>query len=91
MTPLQDYVNGVFELVGGFILLLNCYRLYVDKQIKGVSVSVVAFFTLWGYWNLYYYPSLNQWCSFFGGVLIVIANTLWVSMAIYYRKKRNED
>ena len=56
---MQDFVNATFELGGGFLLLWNCLRLYRDKEVKGVSVGVTAFFTLWGYWNLYYYPHLK--------------------------------
>lgn len=43
-------------------------------------------FTLWGVWNIYYYPSLNQWCSFAGGLVIVAANALWVGLMLRYRK-----
>jgi uncharacterized membrane protein YfcA len=84
---MNDIINAVFELGGGILLILNCFKLHKDKQIKGISISVTAFFTVWGYWNLYYYPSLNQWFSLFGGILIVAANTVWVLMAIHYSKK----
>ena len=82
-----DGINGLFESLGGILILLNCRQLYKDKQVKGVRVLTFSFFTAWGFWNLYYYPSLNQWLSFSGGVLIVIGNTLWVCMAVYYTKK----
>lgn len=81
---IADYINGTYELLGGFFLLYNCLVLYRQKQVRGISVLATVFFTSWGIWNLYYYPSLNQWVSFTGGCLIVIANTIWVSMMIYY-------
>jgi uncharacterized membrane protein YfcA len=84
---MNDFINCVFEFGGGILLIVNCFRLYKDKEIKGVSISVTAFFMAWGYWNLYYYPSLNQWWSFIGGILIVAANTVWVGMAIYYARR----
>jgi hypothetical protein len=37
-----------------------------------------------GFWNLFYYPHLDQWLSFAGGVLIVLANTVWIAMAVHY-------
>ena len=52
----MDSVNGAFELCGGFFILLSVRQLYLDKQVKGVSLSHVGFFTLWGAWNLVYYP-----------------------------------
>ena len=84
---MNDLINGIFEIGGGLLIALNCLRLYKDKEVKGVSIAVVAFFTVWGYWNLYYYPSLNQWMSLAGGVIIVLANSVWVGMALYYGRK----
>ena len=44
-----------------------------------------GFFAAWGYWNLYYYyPSLDQWWSFWGGVGVVTMNTIWLGQLIYY-------
>jgi peptidoglycan biosynthesis protein MviN/MurJ (putative lipid II flippase) len=80
----QDLVNGLFELFAGFFVLLHCRRLYIDKQVKGVSLIATIFFTSWGFWNLYYYPWLGQWLSFFGGLAIVSANALWIAMMVYY-------
>jgi len=85
-----DVVNGLYEFVGGFFVLYNCVRLYKDKEIKGVSIIPTAFFCTWGIWNLYYYPSLNQWLSFSGGLSVSIANITWVLMAIYYTKKKKK-
>jgi hypothetical protein len=86
MTP--DMINGSFEFLAGIMNLINVRRLYIDKEIKGYSPWVFGFFTAWGVWNLYYYPFLEQWVSFFGGVVIMISNTAWLSLAIYYHFKR---
>lgn len=67
-----DLVNGLFELFGGLLLALNCFRLYRDKRLAGVSIIPTTFYALWGYWNLFYYPSLHQWMSFVGGLGVVI-------------------
>lgn len=83
---LPDLINGTYECLGGIFLLNNCLHLYKDREIKGVSLITSTFFCSWGYWNLWYYPYLNQWMSFVGGCLVVIANTLWILMAIYYQK-----
>ena len=81
---LPDLINGLFELFAGFFVLMHCHRLLKDKQVKGVSLVATTFFTSWGIWNLYYYPHLGQWLSFFGGLSIVCANALWISMMVYY-------
>lgn len=83
---IADYVNGLFELLGAFFILNHCFRLYKDKLVRGVSVVSTIFFTFWGIWNLYYYPSLNQWASFVGGVMIVLGNMLWIGLMSYYIK-----
>ena len=84
-----DIINGLFECAGGLFIALHCWQLYIQKDVKGVSMTAFAFFAIWGYWNLYYYPSLNQIASFVGGCLVVVMNTFWVIMAIYYVRKNN--
>lgn len=88
MESVADLVNGAYELLGGVMLFHNCWTLYRSKRVEGVSVLTVAFFTSWGFWNLFYYPSLAQWASFTGGLAIVSANVLWVAMALHYRRKQ---
>ena len=86
---IPDIINGSFELLSGLFVLLNCHRVIKDKNVKGVSVLAVLFFTLWGFWNLFYYPHLGQWISFAGGLIIVSANCLWVGLMIYYIRRNN--
>jgi len=82
---MNDWVNGLFELIGGLLLITNCVKLYRDKKVSGINVFPTAFFMCWGVWNLHYYPSLDQWASFAGGIVIVVSNLVWVMMAIYYK------
>jgi len=82
---MNDLINGSFELFGGILLLLNVRRIIIDKSVAGISWLPVCFFTLWGIWNLYYYPSLNQWFSFIGGLSIVIVNIVWLSLVFKYK------
>jgi len=86
MTINFDHINGAFETVGGLICWLNFLRLRKDKEVKGIDWRVSAFFATWGWWNLFYYPSLAQWASFAGGCLLVLGNTAWVLQALKYRK-----
>jgi hypothetical protein len=82
---MNDLVNGLFELIGSMFLALNIVRLHKDKKVQGVSVLPTIFWTLWGFWNLYFYPSVGCIYSFVGGVFVVIMNLVWVIMALYYR------
>lgn len=82
MSP--DTINGLFETLGGFFIALSVVSLYRAKQVRGVSWVHTAFFSAWGYWNLFYYPSLGQWFSFFGGLLLVSVNTVWLGQIVYY-------
>jgi ABC-type transport system involved in cytochrome c biogenesis permease subunit len=81
----NDLINGIFESVGGFFIVwLNVIRMKKDKTVKGVNIWVQVFYTAWGIWNLFYYPSLNQWFSFIGGLGLVVGNGVWCVMAAYY-------
>lgn len=87
-----DRVNGLFEFVGAVFALLNISKLLTDRSVRGVYWPSVAFWTIWGGWNLYYYPALGQWFSFFGGLLLVFFNAFWVVSAGYFAwtaKSRN--
>ena len=83
---MADAINGTYELLGGYFIFLHIRALCRDKDVKGVSWSAVCFFTTWGYWNLFYYPYLNQYLSFVGGVAIAITNTTWLALIIYYKR-----
>ena len=82
LTP--DFINGAFEFLGSAMIWRNVYQLYLDKMVRGVHWLPVGFFAAWGFWNLFYYPHLDQWWSFAGGVSIVIANVVWVIQILYY-------
>lgn len=82
VTP--DQINGSFEVAGAAFNCLNVRRLIRDKHLEGVRWEPTAFFTLWGVWNLWYYPALEQWYSFAGGCLIVMVNALWVALVAWY-------
>lgn len=87
-----DLINSSFEFFGGFFIILSCIKLFRDKKVRGVSWVAVTYFTLWGFWNLAYYPHLKQWSSFVGGAFVVLTNCFWLGLMIYYiRKEKNES
>jgi hypothetical protein len=64
---------------------ISVWRLYKDKMVRGFSAASMLFFTAWSFWNLYYYPFLDQWASFAGGISIGTANLAWITLAYKYR------
>ena len=83
-----DFTNGLFEIVGGCLVWLNIRQIRRDKVLKGISIFPIAFFTAWGYWNvLIYYPSYRAWFSAIGALNVTLANSIWVTYMIYFRRK----
>lgn len=91
MLDTPDLMNGIFELGGAFALYQNVRTLRQDKMVRGVHWLPTGFFAAWGLWNLFYYPNLDQWFSFFGGVAIVSINLLWLGMMVYYMRKEKRN
>ena len=87
-TP--DLINGLFEAFGTIFVYLHIRQIRKDKTVAGISIPAVVFFTSWGFWNIFYYPHLEQWISFVGGLGIVTMNSIWVYYLIKYWK-RNEN
>lgn len=83
----QDAINGAYELFAGFFILNHCRTLYEHKLVRGVSLISTVFFFTWGIWNMYYYSHLEQWASFYGGLIVSFANFLWIYLMIYYIRK----
>lgn len=88
---MSDLVNGLFEFIGGITLWMNVWRTHKDGGVKGVNTLYILYFSSWGWWNLYYYPSLGQWWSFAGGVFIVVANVVWLGQVVYYTRRKRWD
>ncbi len=82
MTP--DTINALFETLAGFFILLSILRLRRDRIVRGISITHVIFFWFWGAWNIYYYPHLGQFLSTLGATLVLMFNTIWTMMIIYY-------
>ena len=86
----NDLINGTFELAGGILCWLNVLKLRTDKEVRGIHWGVQVFFAAWGWWNLYYYPSLSQWLSFTGGLILASGTTAWVVLALKYMKQNRK-
>ncbi len=83
-----DHLNALFEMLGGVFIFFNISAVLEDKAVAGVRWWTVSFFAAWGLWNLYYYPHLGQWWSFYAGLFMVAANIAWVVLLIYYSRRK---
>ncbi len=83
---MEDVINSFFEFSMFVASLINIVKIYRDKVIRGVHWATVVIASLWGFWNLHYYSSLDQWWSFFAGILLVISNSVWLILVFYYEK-----
>lgn len=84
---IPDIINGSLELIAAAFGLYNCKVLHRDKRVQGVSLLPTVFYTGWGLWNIFFYPYLEQWFSFFAGLTILIANVTWLRAALYYKRE----
>src|ERR1035437_1362274 len=85
---LPDLINGVFEAGLSFFLFKGVLKLRVDKEVLGFYWPTVVWTTAWGLYNLYFYPHLDQWCSFTGGLFVVAVNLSWLAHVAYYAKRK---
>ena len=85
---LADLFNGMFEAGLSFFLWKGVLKLRVDKEVLGFYWPTVAWTTAWGLWNLFYYPHLDQWFSFVGGLLVVSVNLTWLGHVWYYSRRK---
>jgi uncharacterized membrane protein YGL010W len=83
---LPDLFNGIFELGLAPFLWKGVLKLRIDKKVEGFYWPTVAWTTAWGLWNLYYYPHLDQWLSFTGGLVVVAVNLTWLGHVWYYAR-----
>lgn len=80
MVP--DLINATFEFGSGVAVWSNVRALLRHSAVMGIDPKVIALFQAWGLWNLYYYPSLGQWASFYGGLMITAANGTWLLLYV---------
>lgn len=87
----SDLLNGIIEFLGAIFTLINVRQVLKDKQVKGIHWAGTLFFTTWSSYNLIFYPLNNLWFSFAGAVFLFFANATWVTLLIYYSRRRKPD
>lgn len=82
---MPDKINAIFEIGGALLIWCNVRRLYVDRVVLGVFAPVFVFYTLWGFWNCWFYPAIGQMFSFYAGIGTTLGNLTWCALAWKYR------
>lgn len=82
MSP--DLINAAFEFCAAIAVALHCRAILHDREVHGVSTAGIGFFVAWGFWNLYYYPHLEQPLSFVCGIAVTVVNLVYVGLLMYY-------
>lgn len=83
----MDFANACFEGFGSIFVLNHARVLMKHKIIRGVSVLSVAYFALWGVFNMFYYSHLEQAFSWYAGIAVLISNAFYLSLIVHYRRK----
>lgn len=83
----MDFINAVFECSGGVFVALNAWDIWKKKRVAGQTLTAISFFTAWGVWNMFYYPSIHQWWSTAGAWGVMMANAALIYFVVKYREK----
>ena len=82
---MMDIINALFELFGAVAVLPSIYKAYQTKIIRGVSIITPLFFAAWGYWNIIYYPHLEQHWSAAAAMFLAATNSVWLLQVWIYK------
>lgn len=76
-----DIINALFEGFGAYVAWVNFIKLRRDMAVKGVYWPVWGFFSVWGLWNLAFYPAVGAWASATMGAVLCAGNIAWTIQA----------
>jgi len=83
---MMDMINAAFEFGGFLALMPSIMAIMRDKRVHGMSLLTPLFFTSWGWWNLFYYPSLDQFWSAIAAGLLASTNSVYLALLFKYRR-----
>jgi len=84
----SDQINAALELLGAVFLVPTLLEAFSKKLIVGVHWISPIFFTIWGLWNCFYYPTLHQYWSASAAIVMFGTNLIWLIMIIKYKEKK---
>lgn len=86
MTP--DMINASFEFAGSLVVCFSIFTIMKDKCYAGINIIHVGFFSVWGVWNVFYYPAIGQPWSFIAGCFLAAANVVYVMLLWWFPHRK---
>ena len=83
-----DLINAAFEVFGSLATWGTFAAIRKDKGYAGIRLPIMAFFTSWGFWNLYFYAHLIQWVSLVASLSLTGGNVAVIIAMLWYGRKR---
>jgi len=88
---MMDMINAAFEFGGFLAIIPSIMAVLRDKRVHGISILTPLFFTSWGFWNIFYYPSLDQIWSAWAAVLLSLTNGIYLVLLFHYRARARKE
>ena len=82
---MMDQINAAFEFGGAVAVIPSILAAVRDKRIMGLSIWSTVFFSAWGWWNLIYYPHLDQLWSAWAALLLATTNSVYLYLIWKYK------
>ncbi len=88
-----DITNGFFVIMGSIAIWFDVRQIIIDQGSAGIHPNVMAFFTMWSIWDIYYYIHIDQWVSLISQIPLTLGTLAWFLLMLFYNKKNkpNED
>jgi len=84
-------INAAFEFGGFLAIIPSIMAVLRDKRVYGVSLLTPLFFTSGGFWNIIYYPHLDQIWSAWAAVLLSVTNAVYLVLLFHYRASARKE
>lgn len=78
---MTDAITSLFQIGAIAFLIVNIVQLNKDRELKGVNIWMIIYFTVWAYWSIYMYVELDQFLSALMSIGIAVAYTIWLFLA----------
>ena len=82
----MDLINSAFVLVAVAMAALDLKQVRKDRQVKGLHFATAILFTVWPFWDLFYYASLGQTFSLFACTVLATLRGFWFVDVWRFRK-----
>jgi hypothetical protein len=80
-----EWIMALFPTLSSAMLGLNISAVLKDKEVKGLSMYTLAFFTTYAAWMVFYFHHHNSTGPMIGAALNLIANGAYLALAVYFR------